>query len=294
MQEGVVPPEGPPLPPGWEFAYDPSNVVYYYSHDLNISQYPPGEADAIGPDQEGEPATFGNAGSTFGNREVHGGADVRVRQGGADVVSADFANLKLRANLGELPPVSEDSDAPPQPSLHPKPVAQCGLGVTLKLNAAGCYYVKRMEAGGPAALSGRIEGMDTLIAVDGVAVTGLEYKDLARLDWTHKDLARLDLGLEGSYLNLAMISALWLEYKDLARLVLGPEGSYVNLAMISHSENAAKEGRREQLERAAAREVEERQADLHARQLEQVRRHEQQRADEERQSQVRNPTVGNP
>jgi hypothetical protein len=32
-----------------------------------------------------------------------------------------------------------------------------------------------MEAGGPAALSGNIEGLDTLIAVNGTAVTGTSF-----------------------------------------------------------------------------------------------------------------------
>ena len=35
----VVPPGEAPLPPGWEFAYDPEGSIYYYSHDLNVSQY---------------------------------------------------------------------------------------------------------------------------------------------------------------------------------------------------------------------------------------------------------------
>jgi hypothetical protein len=84
--------------------------------------------------------------------------------------------------------------------------AQCGLGVTLKRNAAGFYYVKRVERGGPAEQSGAVEPMDTVIAVNGQAVAGLEYASLAAL-------------------------------------VLGPEGSLVSLSMLSHTTNAPKEAR---------------------------------------------------
>ena len=84
--------------------------------------------------------------------------------------------------------------------------AQCGLGVTLKRNAAGFYYVKRVERGGPAEQSSAVEPMDTVIAVNGEAVAGLEYAALAAL-------------------------------------VLGPEGSFVSLSMLSHTTNAPKEAR---------------------------------------------------
>ena len=38
----------PGLPPGWKFAFDEGNTIYYYSHDLGISQYEhPGAADCL-------------------------------------------------------------------------------------------------------------------------------------------------------------------------------------------------------------------------------------------------------
>ena len=91
-------------------------------------------------------------------------------------------------------------------------------------------------------------------------MTGLEYKDLARLvlgpEGSYVDL-RVYCFLLGSICDLCMGSMCdlcvcfvydlcirvytsfgalaGLEYKELARLVLGPEGSYVDLATISHS-----------------------------------------------------------
>ena len=36
----------PGLPPGWEFAFDEERTIYYYSHDLGISQYEhPGKSE---------------------------------------------------------------------------------------------------------------------------------------------------------------------------------------------------------------------------------------------------------
>ncbi len=38
----------PGLPPGWKFAFDEGNTIYYYSHDLGISQYEhPGAAGCL-------------------------------------------------------------------------------------------------------------------------------------------------------------------------------------------------------------------------------------------------------
>ena len=93
-----------------------------------------------------------------------------------------------------------------------------------------------MEAGGPAALSGKIEGLDTLIAVNGTAVTGtsLIFKNTA---FVFSATIPLQKTVE-CWTECAMAG---LEYKELARLVLGPEGSCVDLAIISHSANASKE-----------------------------------------------------
>ena len=72
---------------------------------------------------------------------------------------------------------------------------QCGLGVTLKLSSDGQYYVKKMELGGPCERSEQVQAGDVLLAVDGLAVSGLEYADLAQLV----------LGEEGSTVTLALV-----------------------------------------------------------------------------------------
>jgi len=74
---------------------------------------------------------------------------------------------------------------------------RCGLGITLRLNPEGQYYVKRMERGGPAERSGQVNEGDKLLAVGGLAVSGFEYQDLANLV----------LGPEGSSVTLALGSA---------------------------------------------------------------------------------------
>ena len=83
----------------------------------------------------------------------------------------------------EFDPEDAEYASPPQRKHERQKAAAggCGLGVTLKQNAEGNYYVTRMERGGPCDVSGQVKHGDILESVGGYKVKGIPYPELAAL-----------------------------------------------------------------------------------------------------------------
>jgi len=96
-------------------------------------------------------------------------------------ISEDLQRPAAQVSDNLQSPSAQASEDLRRPPAQAPPAAQCGLGITLKQNPEGNYYVRRVEAGGPADMSGEVRAGDILRSVDGKLVAGISYQELAGL-----------------------------------------------------------------------------------------------------------------